>query len=87
VGIPGNELADITAKNAAQQPLILKENFNIQDILKHIKNTHKNKMQPNFDETSTWYQSINHNKLSSYHFFKNNQLLLSRGDHIKITRL
>lgn len=81
--LDGNEFADKSAKEATNSPLIMTNNYSITDINKFLKTYYvenNNFMQ----QTSTWYKTININKLNINDFYKSN---INRRDFIKFERL
>lgn len=85
-GIPGNEFADMSARNSLLSPLILTENFNIRDINGYIREYYTHDYKTALG-TSDWYKEINLQNRTLFDYLRNNIGQIKRSDQIKIIRL
>ncbi|XP_036343777.1 uncharacterized protein LOC118753036 [Rhagoletis pomonella] len=88
VQIKGNELADLTAKEALRRPLIMTSNNLASDIQSYIKKLFALKQSNTYDKTTSWYKKINPQKLTMNEIAKiDRNSELTRKDLVKLARI
>ena len=87
-GIPGNVLADISAKEASDYPLTTHTNVNPTDINRFLKNRYKHKLKKKkVNCSSSWYQQIHNPKVLHILTMSTNTRSFSRKDLVTFTRI
>lgn len=85
--IPGNEYADLAAKNALNAPLTVTPNLLFSDIKRFLK-AELSQKDSNIDRNlSHWYTNISQNYPTVNQYLKINAKSLSRENQTKIIRL
>jgi len=85
--IPGNDTADLAAKEAHKFPQVMECNYNFTDTQLFIKNTFKKQMESIWQNASNHYKYFNEKKLSIKDYTIPSEDNINRRDLTKFLRL